>query len=162
MGKFIHTNISQIEPKHHSHEQYEYTRHDVTDKHEKYQVISPNEGNQTVVAFYTLPPGKSSYPFHYHTTNEEVYYIIAGNGEVETFEGKHPVAAGDVIIFPVGKHGAHKITNTGNEPLVYLDVDTNNTPDIAYYPHSNKVGIRSVGCHDNYRTDNTLAYYDGE
>ncbi len=46
------------------------------------------------------------------------------------------------------------------ENLVYLDVDTNNTPDIVYYPHSNKVGIRAVGgVHDNYDMDSKVDYY---
>ena len=165
MKEIIITNINKIEPKHHSqHHQYEYYKHEVTDSKHKYEVASPSEGNQTVVAFYTIPPGKSVYPFHYHTTNEEVFYIISGHGVLETFDTKHPIAAGDIIVCPVGKAGAHKITNTSEtESLVYLDVDTNNTPDIAYYPHSNKVGIRaSGGIRDNFVLDSTVAYYEGE
>ena len=117
-----------------------------------------------MVAFYTIPPGKSNYHFHYHTTNEEVFYIISGNGVLETFDAKHPISVGDIIVCPVGKNGAHKITNTSEiENLVYLDVDTNNTPDIAYYPHSNKLGIRAVGgVRDNYELEKTVGYYNGE
>ena len=71
MKDIIITNIAKITPTHQSgHNQYEYYKHEVTDSREKYEVSSPNEGNQTVVAFYTIPPGKSNYPFHYHTTNE--------------------------------------------------------------------------------------------
>jgi len=160
----IITNMDKITPSHHQHKQYEYHKHEVTDSRQKYEVASPREGNQTVVAFYTLPPGKSSYPFHYHSTNEEVFYIISGNGIVETFDAKHAVAAGDIMVFPAGKNGAHKITNSSEtEDLVYLDVDTNNTPDIAYYPHSNKLGIRAAGgVHDNYRLDSKVDYYDNE
>ena len=165
MKEIVITNISKIVPKHNNeHEQYEYYKSEVTDSREKYEVASPGEGNQTVVAFYTLPPGKSSYPFHYHTNNEEVFYIISGSGVLETYGAKYPLAAGDIVVCPAGKNGAHKITNLSEtENLVYLDVDTNNTPDIAYYPHSDKLGIRAKGgIRDNYKSDNKVDYYDGE
>jgi len=165
MKEMIITNMNKISPSHHNeHKQYEYYKHEVTDSRQKYEVASPNEGNQTVVAIYTLPPGKSSYPFHYHSTNEEVFYIISGTGILETVDTKHTVAAGDIIVCPAGKSGAHKFTNASEtENLVYLDVDTNNTPDIAYYPHSNKLGIRAAGgVRDNYRLDSKVDYYDNE
>ncbi|MCL2702928.1 MAG: cupin domain-containing protein [Defluviitaleaceae bacterium] len=165
MKEIIITSMEKITPVHRNeHMQYEFYKYEVTDSREKYEVSGPNEGNQTVAAFYTLPPGKSNYPFHYHTTNEEVFYIISGNGIFETFEGKHPVKAGDIVVCPAGKGGAHKITNASEtENLVYLDVDTNNTPDIAYYPHSNKFGIRAAGgIRDNYSLDGKIHYYDNE
>jgi len=163
MNNIIISKLDNITPKHHNeHKDFEYYKYEVTDSREKYEVISPKEGNQTVVAFYTLPPGKSNYPFHYHTTNEEVFYIISGSGILETFDKNYPISAGDVVVCPVGKGGAHKITNSSEtENLVYLDVDTNNTPDIAYYPHSNKFGIRAAGgIRNNYNLDNKLGYYD--
>ena len=165
MGKLIVTRMDKINPKHQNeHKQYEYFKYEVTDSQEKYEVASPSEGNQTVVAFYTLPPGKSNYPFHYHTTNEEVFYVISGSGILETFDEKISISAGDVIVCPVGKNGAHKITNnTETENLVYLDVDTNNTPDIAYYPHSNKIGIRAVGgARENFSLYSSVDYYINE
>jgi uncharacterized cupin superfamily protein len=165
MGNLIITSKDKIKPEHQNeHKPYEYYKYEVTDSKEKYEVTSPSEGNQTVVAFYTLPPGKSNFPFHYHTTNEEVFYVISGNGILETFEGKSQITAGDIIVCPAGKNGAHKITNTSEtESLVYLDVDTNNTPDIAYYPHSKKIGVRAAGdVRDNYSMDSSIDYYDGE
>jgi len=157
----IITNKNKITPKHQNeHVKYEYYKSGVTDERDKYE----NGGNQTVVAFYTLPPGKSSYPFHYHATNEEVFYIISGTGVLDTFEAKHAVGAGDVIVCHAGEKGAHMITNASEtENLVYLDVDTNNTPDIAFYPRANKVGIRAAGgIRDNFSLDGKIGYYDNE
>lgn len=165
MKSIIKTSKSEITPKYNNeHGQYEYNKYEVTDSSEKYEVASPKEGNQTIVAFYEIMPGKSNYPFHYHTTVEEVFYIISGSGILEASDGKHHIKAGDVIICPVGQGGAHKLINTSKtENLVYLDVDTNNTPDIAYYPHSNKVGIRAVGgVRDNFRLCDKVEYYDNE
>ena len=153
--------MDKIAPEHRNeHGSYEYYKHAVTDSRDKYEAAY----NQTVAAFYTLPPGKSSCPFHYHTANEEVFYIISGSGIFETPDTKYKIKAGDILVCPAGKNGAHKIINPSEtENLVYLDVDTNNTPDIVYYPHSNKIGIRAAGgIHDNYGADNKLNYYDGE
>jgi uncharacterized cupin superfamily protein len=146
------------------HPKYSFTKQAVTDSAHKYEVAGPRDGNQTIVAFYTLSPGKANYPFHYHTTNEEVFYIISGSGALETNEGTFSISAGDVIVCPAGEAGAHKITNThASDALVYLDVDTNQTPDIAYYPHTGKVGIRHVGgMRDNFLLSSNVAYYHGE
>jgi hypothetical protein len=47
--------------------------------------------------------------------------------------------------------------------LVYLDCDTVNTPDIAYYPNSGKVGIIVNGVSSSfYKTDKEVPYYEGE
>jgi uncharacterized cupin superfamily protein len=164
MNKILITNMNGITPTHQSeHLKYEFYKYAVTDAAHKYEVSGPKEGNQTVAAFYVLPPGKSNYPFHYHTTNEEVFYVISGGGILETHDGEHSIKAGDIVVCPAGKQGAHKITNNGAENLVYLDVDTNKTPDIAYYPHSNKVGIRaSGGVRDNFNLKDKVQYYDGE
>jgi len=90
--------------------------------------------------------------------------VISGNGVLETFDEKKPITAGDIIVCPAGKNGAHKITNTSEtKNLVYLDVDTNNTPDIAYYPHSNKLGVRAAGgMRSNFSQDSAVEYYDNE
>ena len=150
MKEIIITNMEKISPKHHEHNQYEHYNYEV-------------ERNQMVTAFYMIPPGKSNWPFHYHTANEEVFYVISGNGILETVDEKHTIVAGDIVVCPVGEKGAHKITNSSEtENLVYLDIDTNNKPEIVYYPHSNKLGVRAPGIYDNYRLDSKVDYYDGE
>lgn len=165
MSDMIITNRSQLTLIHKAeHANYAYDKYEVTDAQEKYETDGALHGHQCVVAFYSIPPGKSSYPLHYHSTNEEVFYIISGEGALQTPDGIRQVAAGDVIVCPAGKQGAHKLTNASETaPLVYLDVDTNRTPDIVYYPDSGKVGIRAAGgVHENYRLDAGVDYYDGE
>lgn len=58
----------------------------------------------------------------------------------------------------------HKIINSShNEMLVYLDCDTVNYPDIAYYPNSDKVGIILNGESSTfYRKNTDKDYYEGE
>ena len=64
-----------------------------------------------------LMPGQSTAP-HYHVRTEEIYYILSGQGQMQIAGEALQVAKGDAIAIPPGH--AHQITNTGDEPLVFL------------------------------------------
>ena len=116
-----------------------------------------------MVSFYEIPPGKSNYPYHYHLDQEEVFYIIGGTGIVKTPEGERPVKAGDLLFFPAGEAGAHKLTNTHSaENLRYIDFDTIGAMDVAVYPDSKKVGVWSPTLNKAFRLADKVPYYDGE
>ena len=51
-------------------------------------------GGKTFVTFYTLMPGKTNFPYHYHSVREEVFYIISGTGTLKTPEGDRTVTEG--------------------------------------------------------------------
>lgn len=150
------TNKDLIKPKHkREHEPYEYF---------KYEVTKRGKDNQCYVAIYEIPPQKASYPYHYHLENEEVFYIISGSGILETPDGDKTISAGDIIVCPPLEKGAHRIINSSfSEMLVYLDCDTVNYPDIAYYPNSDKVGIILNGESSTFYEKSTeVDYYKGE
>ncbi len=150
------TNKKLIEPKHkNEQEPYEYYKYEVTKR-------SPE--SQCYVAIYEIPPQKANYPYHYHLKNEEVFYIISGNGILETPNGNKTISAGDIIVCPPSEKGAHRIINSSKtEMLVYLDCDTVNNPDITYYPNSDKVGIILHGQSSTfYKKDADVEYYEGE
>lgn len=150
------TNMKLMEPKHKcEHEPYEYY---------KYEVTTRNQANRCYVAVYKIPPLKANYPYHYHLKNEEVFYVISGSGIVETPNGNRRISAGDIIVCPPGERGAHKIINTSeNEFLVYLDVDTIESPEVVHYPDSGKVGIIVHGVSsDFFKNDSQVDYYEGE
>ncbi len=94
--------------------------------------------NLTVVA-----PGKSAFPFHSHRVNEEMFFVLEGQGEVRIGDERHPVRRGDVIACPPGgPDSAHQMVNTSDsEELKYLAVSTMQTPEIAEYPDSGKYGV---------------------
>ncbi|MFR8003288.1 MAG: hypothetical protein ACLU62_10275 [Hydrogeniiclostridium sp.] len=78
-------------------------------------------------------------------------------------EGEQPVTAGDFLFFPAEESGAHKLTNPSlTEPLVYIDFDTSNDLDVAYYPDSGKVGIWGKGINKLFKEANEVPYYEGE
>lgn len=96
------------------------------------------EGRRCKVAVYELAPGKSAYPMHYHTANEEVFYILSGRGLLRTASGEKTVTAGDLVFFPAGEQGAHRLINNHYEPLRYIDFDALAQGDACVYPDSQK------------------------
>jgi uncharacterized cupin superfamily protein len=152
--KVIIAKPSEIEGRHQSHGDYEHTR----------RLILPAKGNQCTVTVMEIPPGKAAYPYHYHVGITEVFYIISGKGRLETPDGEKEVVSGDVVVFPPGEEGGHKIWNTSaSEKLLYVDFDTTAASNVVFYPHSNKVGMLLNGrWHSCYRESDQAGYYDGE
>lgn len=119
-------------------------------------------GGKCMVSVYELPAGKSAYPYHWHTQSEEVFYILSGEGTLRTPSGQRSVRAGDFIYFPAAPEGAHRLTNTGSEKLVYIDFDTVSDISVTFYPDSGKTGVWYDGHNHVYKTDQTVDYYTDE
>lgn len=116
-----------------------------------------------MVSVYEIPPLKSAYPYHHHLKNEEVFYIISGEGVLKTPDGERSVKSGDFLYFPANPEGAHKLTNTSPaEKLVYIDFDVIHDLDVAVYPDSNKIGVWGKDVNRVYPMDANVDYYDGE
>jgi len=121
-------------------------------------------GSKLEVYFYTILLGKSSCPYHYHTANEEIFYITSGHGILRTPEGDKAVSEGDVIVMPANENGAHKLTNTSDVPLIYLEVKTATTPEVCVQPDSEKAVIIAPPKFfaKTYKIDSDVNYLDGE
>lgn len=110
------------------------------------------ETGQCRVAVVEVPPGKSAFEYHYHETDEEVFYIIRGEGILRTPQGDKSVHAGDCVLLPPGPNGAHAMRNASKtEKLIYIDFDSHNVPDITHYPDSGQVKVQGAF---------SSAYYD--
>lgn len=64
-----------------------------------------------------LAPGQAT-ERHYHAIAEEVYFVLAGAGEMEVDGARGDVTVDDAIPIPAGAR--HQITNTGDTPLRFL------------------------------------------
>ena len=62
-------------------------------------------------SLYEIPPGNSICPYHWHAANEEMLIVLSGAPTLRTPEGERELAEGEVVAFPVGERGAHKVTN---------------------------------------------------
>jgi len=155
MDEITVTDFSDIEATHKKvHNKYEYY---------KKPLVSKDEANQCQISVYEVPPGKAAYPYHFHILNEESFYIIEGTGKLITPGGEALVSQGDFLFFPAGETGAHKLTNTSDtEMLVYIDFDTKNPIDVAFYPKSRKVGIWGKNIDKVFKISDEVEYYEGE
>jgi uncharacterized cupin superfamily protein len=92
-------------------------------------------------SLYELAPGKQSWPYHYHTANEEAIFVLDGEGTLRTADGEQSLRSGDFVTLPADEEGGHQIVNDGDEPLRYLMVSTMNEPDVTVYPEMEKFGV---------------------
>jgi uncharacterized cupin superfamily protein len=91
-----------------------------------------------------VPPGKRAFPLHNHHANEEMFFILAGSGELRVGDERYSLRVGDFIASPPGgPESAHQIVNTGSEEMRYLAVSTMITPETVEYPDSKKVAMLS-------------------
>jgi uncharacterized cupin superfamily protein len=88
-----------------------------------------------------LPPGKRAFPYHAHRGNEEMFFILEGEGSVRIAGETHKIRKGDAISLPPGPDSAHQIINDSAAPLRYLAVSTMVLPEVVEYPDSGKLGI---------------------
>ncbi len=121
-------------------------------------------------SFFTVPPGKAAFPFHLHNTNEEMIFIVEGEGILRLEKDEIAVSSGTFIACPPGPDYPHQLINTSTGDLRYLVVSTMEYPDISEYPDSNKIGAYAGPAKGGtetafralYRKDGNVSYYDGE
>lgn len=118
-------------------------------------------------SFFAVPPGKTAFPYHSHYTNEEMIYILDGEGVMRIGKDEVKVSSGMFIAFPPGPNYAHQLVNTSDRDLRYLCVSTMEYPEICEYPDSGKIGAYVAGALEGgfralYRKETNISYFDGE
>ncbi|ADJ13545.1 cupin domain-containing protein [Halalkalicoccus jeotgali] len=105
------------------------------------QLAEAADGEGIGCSLYELPPGSRSWPYHYHTGNEEAIYVLSGTGVLRDAEGNHDLRAGEYVALPVGEEGAHRVINDSEGPLRYLAISTMRDPDVTVYPDAGAIGV---------------------
>src|SRR5690348_13012572 len=126
--------------------------------------IGESMGAQAMTAVvYTLPPGQANCPYHYES-DEEWLLVLEGRLTVRHPDGEDELGRGDVVVFPSGPRGAHKLTNRGEETVRMLIWSTRTWPAIAVYPDSDKIGVFTQDRSDNVmvRRESGVDYWEGE
>ncbi len=115
-----------------------------------------------------LPPGKVQCPFHSHRGEEEMFFILEGEGELRFGDKRYPIRKHDVISCPTGgPEVAHQIINTGTRTMRYLAVSTLVEVEACEYPDSGKLLVVTgkpgqPGLRKMFRAENIVDYYDRE
>jgi uncharacterized cupin superfamily protein len=115
-------------------------------------------------SLYELPPGESTWPYHYEHGSEEWLLVVAGHPTLRTPEGSRELEPGDVAVFPEGPAGAHKVTNATDEVVRVVIFSSKSPFAVVAYPDSGKVGLwtREDGYVGLVRDEPKLDYWDGE
>jgi uncharacterized cupin superfamily protein len=114
-------------------------------------------------SYDVVPPGKRSCPFHSHRAEEEMFFIVKGNGTLRFGEETRKIKAGDVICCPTGgPETAHQIVNDSDADLCYLSISTMMPAEVCEYPDSKKIGSYGGELRHLTRTDHNLDYWTDE
>lgn len=117
---------------------------------------------------YDLEPGESVCPYHFEFGAEEWLLVLRGRPTLRRADGdgelEEELEPGDIVCFPPGPGGAHKVTNGSEEPVRILMLSTMPEVDISYYPDSEKFGVWPGDGAEGFlvRRESEVDYYDGE
>ena len=106
-----------------------------------------------------LAPGQWNSTFHWHTHEEEHFFVLEGKGLMRVGRREIEVRAGSYVVFPPNGRVGHALRNTGRGTLRYIVIGTRESGDVCVYPDSKKINVRALRATGRLaRTD----YWDGE
>jgi uncharacterized cupin superfamily protein len=121
-------------------------------------------GKQLSVRLYEIPADQSPCPYHYEY-EEEWLLVLEGAPTLRAPGGEQQLSKGDLVCFPPGPDGAHKLTNRTAESVRVLMWSSAREPAVAVYPDSDKIGVWPGRDEDSlmlHRKDGAVDYWDGE
>ena len=118
-------------------------------------------------SYDVVQPGKSSCPFHSHRGEEEMFFIVKGEGLLRYGPETRKVRSGDFICCPVGgPDTAHQLINDSAGELAYISVSTMMPAEVCEYPDSGKIGAFGGSGEGRLRhmteTSSQVDYWKGE
>jgi len=114
-------------------------------------------------SYDVVPPGKRSCPFHSHRAEEEMFFIVQGEGTLRYGNETRRIRAGDVICCPTGgPETAHQIVNDSDADLAYLSISTMMPAELCEYPDSGKIGAFGAAAPHLTRAQDHVDYWTGE
>ena len=105
--------------------------------------VAQRLGSTALMMFvYDLDPGTSSSPYHYEY-EEEWLLVVDGTLVLRAPDGEQTLQRGDLVRFPPGPEGAHKVMNRSDAPARTLMFSSSRVPAVSVYPDSDKIGVWS-------------------
>lgn len=130
---------------------------------DRVDVSSAAGSSKTAMYIYDIAPGGSSCPYHYEYV-EEWLLVVVGTVAVRTPDGEQTLDRGDLVRFPPGPAGAHKIMNKSDSLARTLLLSSSRVPAVSVYPDSNKIGVWPGNSTDDlvFVRDTAVPYSHGE
>lgn len=112
---------------------------------------------RTGVSIARMPPGKESFAYHAHHTEEEWIYILEGQA-VALIDGRaYHLTAGDFVAFPTPSV-AHHLVNRSEKEVVYLMGGENHPHEVADFPTLDRRLVKVDGRVTIYRLSDGQAF----
>ena len=95
-------------------------------------------------SYFEVRPGDSAFPFHVHYQEDEIIFIIDGEGTYRFGSDSYAVRAGDILSAPKGRaEMAHQLTNSGERALKYICVSSLPEINVVELPELGVLRINS-------------------
>ena len=119
--------------------------------------------NALMMFVYDVEPGRSSSPYHYEY-EEEWLLVIDGTLVLRAADGEHTLQRGDLVRFPPGPAGAHKVMNRSDATARTLMFSSSRVPAVSVYPDSDKIGVWSGNEPDEliFKRATAVSWSEGE
>ena len=125
---------------------------------------------QIGATLHVVPAGKTAWPFHRHHGNDEIFFVVAGEGTYRVGERRLPIKPGDLICVSAGG-GFDETTNMGRSETRHIAFANHGRADVIDYPDSGKIAVAIA--HGNDREPASVldiegyftpsnGYWDGE
>lgn len=99
------------------------------------QVLGDAAGlTQFGVNLLMLAPGEGSAQRHWHTTEDELVYVLDGEVTLISDAGERVLRAGEFAGFPAGHADGHRIVNRSPSPARLLELGSRRQDDECHYP----------------------------
>ncbi|HTU28537.1 MAG TPA: cupin domain-containing protein [Solirubrobacteraceae bacterium] len=114
---------------------------------------------------WELAPGEETAPYHYTHRREEWALVVSGTPTLRRPDGDELLERCDLVSFPEGPHGAHRLSNHAREPARLLVISTPVGSSMStVYPEEGTIVIR-LSDREGFRfrlSDRIQDYWDGE
>ncbi len=90
-----------------------------------------------------LSPGKFSCPYHFHDSEEELFFVLEGNAMVRQQNYYRELGPGDIVFFHADKTGVHQFYNHTDSDFKFIAISNLDKNDVVEYPDSEKIFYRA-------------------
>jgi uncharacterized cupin superfamily protein len=97
---------------------------------------------QLGASLFALAPGGATFPLHAHLSNEELVLVLAGRPTLVESGGERELAEGEVVAFPAGRAGAHRLENRTRSEVRLVLVSTMRAPEVNLMLEDETVWVR--------------------